>query len=65
MRLRTLRFVHLSISGGIGPEMRLPGRDKVESFVRDEIAGEMEPERFEFSREIPVTSPESGSHLTP
>lgn len=65
VRFKTLRFVQLRISGGIPPEIRLKGSDKVESFEREEIAGEIEPERFAFSKEIPVTSPESGLHVTP
>lgn len=65
VRLSTLRLVQLSISCGITPEIRLKGRDRVESFEREEIAGEMEPERFAFSKVMPVTSPESGWHVTP
>lgn len=65
VRLRILRFTQLIISGGITPEMKLDGRYSVESFVRAEIDGEMVPERFAFGRDIPVTSPEIGSHVTP
>lgn len=65
VRLRTLRFVQLTIFGGILPEMKLDGSDNVDSFVRAEIDGEMVPERFAFPREIPMTSPDNGSHVTP